>query len=128
VLAEEVKALSINEFGTAKNTLTTLSVVTGQLLMDPDKLSSDKFGSLFDRSILGQMSNKRCISLDRFHYPLPLQRFEKTHRLVAGRLYNDVGDHYAYKHGRYSAEAIARRSEISALIRTARALGGKTVV
>jgi hypothetical protein len=35
---------------------------------------------------------------------------------------------YAYKHERYAAEAIARRCEISALIRAARALGGKTVV
>src|SRR3979411_2437203 len=32
------------------------------------------------------------------------------------------GNQHAYKHGRYSAEAIARRREISALIRVARAL------
>jgi hypothetical protein len=30
---------------------------------------------------------------------------------------------HAYKHGRYTAEEIARRREISALIRVARALG-----
>jgi len=35
------------------------------------------------------------------------------------------GNQRAYKHGRYSAEAIARRRELSALIRAARALGGK---
>jgi hypothetical protein len=35
---------------------------------------------------------------------------------------------HAYKHGRYSAEAIARRREISALIRSGRALGGRTGV
>ena len=34
------------------------------------------------------------------------------------------GNQHAFKHGRYSAEAIARRREISALIREARALGG----
>src|SRR5438128_8265375 len=38
------------------------------------------------------------------------------------------GNQHAYKHGRYSAESIARRREISALIRAGRALGGKTVV
>ena len=35
---------------------------------------------------------------------------------------------HAYKHGRYSAEAIARRREISVLIRSGRALGGRTGV
>lgn len=38
------------------------------------------------------------------------------------------GNRHAYKHGRYSAETIARRREISALIRAGRAFGGKTVV
>jgi len=38
------------------------------------------------------------------------------------------GDYNALKHGDYTAEAIARRREISALIRAGRALGGKTVV
>ena len=38
------------------------------------------------------------------------------------------GNRNAFKHGRYTAEAIARRREISALIRTGRALGGKTVI
>jgi hypothetical protein len=37
------------------------------------------------------------------------------------------GNQHAYKHGRYSAKAIAQRREISALIRAGRALGGKTV-
>jgi hypothetical protein len=31
------------------------------------------------------------------------------------------GNKHAYKHGRYTAEAIARRREVSALIRAARA-------
>ena len=38
------------------------------------------------------------------------------------------GNRNAIKHGRYTAEAIARRREISTLIREGRALGGKTVV
>ena len=38
------------------------------------------------------------------------------------------GNRNAFKHGRYSAETIARRREISALIRAGRAFGGKTVV
>jgi len=33
------------------------------------------------------------------------------------------GNRNAFKHGRYTAEAIARRREISALIRVARRLG-----
>ena len=37
------------------------------------------------------------------------------------------GNQHAYKHGRYSAKAIAQRREISALIRAGRALGRKTV-
>jgi hypothetical protein len=38
------------------------------------------------------------------------------------------GNQHAYKHGRYSAEAIGRRRALSALIRAGRALSGKTVV
>jgi hypothetical protein len=42
--------------------------------------------------------------------------------------YAPKGNQHAYKHGRFLAKAIARRREISALIRAARALGGKAVV
>ena len=35
-----------------------------------------------------------------------------------------MGNKNAFKHGRYSAEAVAQRREIAALLRTMRALSG----
>jgi len=37
-----------------------------------------------------------------------------------------MGNKNAFKHGRYSAEAVAQRREIAALLRTMRALSGMT--
>jgi hypothetical protein len=36
------------------------------------------------------------------------------------------GNRHAFRHGRYAAEAIARRREVAALIRTMRALANAT--
>jgi hypothetical protein len=36
------------------------------------------------------------------------------------------GNRNAFKHGRYTAEAVARRREVAALIRATRALAGAT--
>ncbi|EAQ34919.1 hypothetical protein NB311A_05855 [Nitrobacter sp. Nb-311A] len=36
------------------------------------------------------------------------------------------GNRNAFKHGRYTAKAVARRRQIAALIRTMRALAGST--
>jgi hypothetical protein len=73
---------------------------------------------------------KRCGARTRSGKPCPSPAMANgTCRMHGGPSPGaPLGNRHAQKHGRHTAEAIARRREISALIQVAVALGGKAIV